>query len=68
MTKEMKNFLHHFLQGPIILKSEVENALNSMSKGKSSGIDDISTEMLQALGGFGIYTLTSICNEMYTTV
>ena len=39
-----------------------------MSKGKSSGIDDITTEMLQALGEFGIDTLTSICNEMYTTV
>ena len=39
-----------------------------MSKGKSSGIDDISTEMLQALGEFGIDTLTSIYNEMYTTV
>ena len=38
-----------------------------MSKGKSSGIDDISTEMLQALGEIGIDTLTSICNEMYTT-
>ena len=47
-------YLHHFLQGPIILKSDVENALNSMSKGKSIGIDDISTEMLQALGEFGI--------------
>ena len=31
-------------------------------------IDDISTEMIQALGEFGIDTLTSICNEMYTTV
>ena len=39
-----------------------------MSKGKSSGIDDISTEMLQALGEFGIDTLTAICNEMYITV
>ena len=37
-------------------------------RGKSSGIDDISTEMLQALDEFGIDTLTSICNEMYTTV
>ena len=28
----------------------------------------ISPEMLQAPGEFGIDTLTSICNEMYTTV
>ena len=66
--KRDETYIHHFLQGPIILKSEVENALNSMSKGKSSGIDDILTEMLQALGKFGIDTLTSICNEMCTTV
>ena len=39
-----------------------------MSKGKSSGIDDFLTEMLQALGEFGMDTLTSIRNEMYTTV
>ena len=39
-----------------------------MSKGKSTGIDDITTEMLEVLGEFGIDTLTSICNEMYTTV
>ena len=66
--KRDETYLHHFLQGPIILKSEVENALKPMSKGKSSGIDDITTEMLQSLGEFGIDTLTSICNEMYTTV
>ena len=66
--KRDKTYSHHFLQGPIILKSEVENALNSMDKGKFSSINDISTEMLQALGEFGIDTLTSICNEMYTTV
>ena len=66
--KRDETYLQHFLQGPILLKLEVENALNSMSKGKSSGIDDISTEMLQALGEFGIDTLTSICNEMYTTL
>ena len=42
--KRDETYSHHFLPGPIILKSEVKNALNSMSKGKSSGIDDISTE------------------------
>ena len=66
--KRDETYLRHFLQGPIILKLEVENALNSMSKGKSNGIDDITTERLQALGEFGKDTLTSICNEMYTTV
>ena len=66
--KRDETYLHHFLQGPIILKSEVENSLKSKSKGKFSGIDDISTEMLQALDEFGGDTLTSNCKEMYTTV
>ena len=66
--KRDETYLHQFMQGPTILKAEVEAALNSMSKGKSSGIDNISTEMLQALGEFGIDTLTSICNKMYTNV
>ena len=39
-----------------------------MSKRKSSGIDDISTEMLQALGEFVIDGLTLICNEIYKIV
>ena len=65
--KRDETYLHHILQGPITLKSEVENALNSMSKGKFSGIDDITTEMLQALREIGIdtLTLTSICTTVY---
>ena len=39
-----------------------------MSKGKSSGIDDISIKMLQAPAEFGKDTVTLFCNEIYTTV
>ena len=57
--------LKSFLQGPEILTSEVEKALKWMKIGKASGIDNISSEMLQALGDFGINTLTKLCNNMY---
>ena len=57
--------MNSFLQGPDILNSEVEKALNSMKSGKASGIDAISSEMLQARGEFGTNTLTELCNNMY---
>jgi len=59
------NPIKNFLQGPEILKSEVENAIKTMSKGKAVGVDNISTESLQALGDFGTEKLTEICNEIY---
>ena len=60
-----ENPIGEFMNGPEILSSEVENALYKMSKGKASGIDDINAEVLQALGDFGISTLTKLCDEMY---
>ena len=50
--KRDETYLHHFLQGPIILKSEVENALNSMSKGNSIGIDEIKKRIATAKDAF----------------
>ena len=57
--------VHSFLQGPDILPTEVENALQHMGNGKASGIDNISKEMLQAMGDFGVNILTEMCNRMY---
>ena len=67
LFKDERNEPHiqTFLQGPTILRSEVEKALGTMKKGKACGIDNISTEMLQALGDFDLDTLTMICNKMY---
>ncbi|GFS27019.1 endonuclease-reverse transcriptase [Elysia marginata] len=36
-----------------------------MKNGKAPGLDNISTEMLKALGGFGIIKLTEIFNHIY---
>ncbi|GFS04399.1 RNA-directed DNA polymerase from mobile element jockey-like [Elysia marginata] len=57
--------VHSFLQGPDILPTEVESALHHMRNGKVSGIDNISKEMLQAMGDFGINIVTEMCNKMY---
>ncbi|GFS18259.1 endonuclease-reverse transcriptase [Elysia marginata] len=38
-----------------------------MKSGKACGIDGINTEMLKALGYFGIEVLTNLCNCMYST-
>ena len=54
------------LSGPEIIKSEVENCLKQMASGKAPGIDNISSEALQALDESGIETLTELCNEMYS--
>ena len=54
------------LRGPEIIKSEVENCLKQMASGKAPGIDNISSEALQALDESGIETLSELCNEMYS--
>ena len=37
-----------------------------MASGKAPGIDNNSSEALQALDESGIKTLTGLCNEMYS--
>ena len=59
-------FYESRLRGPEIIKSEVENCLKQMASGKAPGIDNISSEALQALDESGIETLTELCNEMYS--
>ena len=61
------NPMKSFLSGPSILTSEVEKGLKCMSTGKACGIDNISTEMLSALGDFGTTVLTEMTNNMYKT-
>ena len=48
------------LKGPEIIKSEVENCLKQIASGKAPGIDNISSEGLQALDESGIGTLTEL--------
>ena len=38
-----------------------------MKSGKAAGIDEITTEMLQALDSYGIAKITELCNVIYKT-
>ena len=55
------------MEGPPILKDEIECALKSMKNGKATGPDDISVEMIESLEDTGINKLESIMNKMYNT-
>ena len=52
--------------GQSILK-EVEEAMQSMKKGKATGSDEISTEMLRALGDQNIDVITNLVTS-FTSV
>ena len=53
--------------GPSIMEEEVSTALKKMKDGKAVGPDNITTEMIKALEGFGITTLTKLINNIYDT-
>ena len=46
---------------------EVEKTVQSMKKGKATGSDEISTEMLRALDDENIDVITNLCNIMYNS-
>ena len=48
-----------------ILCREVEAAVQSLKKGKSSGVDNIPAELVQAGGEDVITALTTICNKIW---
>ena len=50
-----------------ILREEVEIAVASLKKGKSSGVDNIPAELVQAGGETMIDVLTEICNRIWRT-
>lgn len=50
-----------------ILRDEVETAIKSLKKGKSPGVDNIPTELVQAGGEDMIDTLLNICNKIWQT-
>ena len=53
--------------GPKILRDEVRWALNSLKTGKAAGPDDITVEMLFALGEEGIDLVWQIVDRIYET-
>ena len=50
---------------PPILRAEVEAAVKSLKKGKSAGIDNIPSELVQAGGDAMIDALHIICNKIW---
>ena len=50
-----------------ILRKEVEAAVQSLKKGKSAGVDNIPTELVQAGGKDVITTLRTICTKIWQT-
>ncbi|GFS17741.1 RNA-directed DNA polymerase from mobile element jockey-like [Elysia marginata] len=55
------------IEGPPILKAEVEKTINDMKNGKAAGPDQIRIELLQALGNWGMDQLTKLLNRTYDT-
>ena len=50
-----------------IPRKDVEAALQSLKKGKSTGVDNIPAELVQADGEDVISALTTICNKIWQT-
>ena len=50
-----------------ILREEVEAAVKSLKKGKSAGVDNIPSELVQAGGEAMIDMLLVICNKIWWT-
>ena len=55
------------LTGKAILKSEVEAAIRAMKRGKATGPNEISAEVLAALDSNNLNIITEICNDIYHT-
>ena len=53
--------------GNNILQEEVQKAISSMKKGKATGSDEISIEMLKALDDCNVKAITKLCNIIYNT-
>ena len=49
------------------LRKEVEAAVQSLEKGKSTAVDNIPAELVQAGGEDVITALTTICNKIWQT-
>ena len=52
-------------EGPIILDSEVTNAIEALKVGKAIGPDGIPAEFWKVLGAKGIRKLVELCKKMY---
>ncbi|GFO38846.1 endonuclease-reverse transcriptase [Plakobranchus ocellatus] len=53
------------IEGPTILKEEVEAAVKKMKNGKATGPDNIPVEIIKALDNLGIDMTTRLLNAIY---
>ena len=53
------------LEGPKILKSEVQEAIRKIRRNKAAGPDGIVVEMIDALQEYGVDILTNVINKIY---
>ncbi|GFO44211.1 RNA-directed DNA polymerase from mobile element jockey-like [Plakobranchus ocellatus] len=53
------------IEGPTILKEEVEAAIKKMKNGKATGPDNIPVEIIEALDNLGIDMTTKLRNAIY---
>ena len=52
-------------KGPVILDSEVANAIEALKVGKAIGPDGIPAEFWKVVGAKGTKELVELCKEMY---
>ena len=55
------------MEGPSILKCEIEKAMRKMKSGKAAGEDGIVIEMLRAMGDWGTEQILNIASFMHNT-
>ena len=55
------------IEGPAILKEEVEHALSKMKQGKATGPDGVPAEAIVGLEDLGITEITKLMNIIYDT-
>ena len=55
------------MEGPSIMKAEIEKSVKKMKRGKAAGEDGIMVEMVRALGDWGIEQIVRMANHMHDT-
>src|SRR6218665_2906191 len=65
MEVEEENEVSLEAQGPSLLESEIRMAIKEMKSKKSTGIDNISAEMIKSLGEKATEELVLLCKHMY---
>ena len=59
--------LHIPMYGPDILDEEIAHVIKSFKRGKSSGNDDVTIEMILASGDFGLRKIAELARKIYDT-